>query len=70
MKGVVKFFDGAKGFGFIVPDDGGADIFVHSTDTNRVELRQGDKVQFEVVPGRYGKPRAANVARTDAEAAE
>lgn len=61
-KGTVKFFNAGKGFGFITPDDGGKDVFVHANDTNGVQLNDGDKVEFEVVEGRKG-PQASNVRK-------
>jgi CspA family cold shock protein len=45
--GTVKFFNTEKGFGFITPDEGGKDVFVHKTGT-RQPLYEGDKVTFEV----------------------
>jgi CspA family cold shock protein len=51
--GTVKFFNETKGFGFITPDDGGKDVFVHQTAlTNRIT--EGDKVTFEVEEGQKG----------------
>ncbi len=52
-EGTVKFFNASKGFGFIVPADGGQDIFVHSTGLID-EVRENDKVEFEVENGRKG----------------
>lgn len=52
-QGTVKFFNASKGFGFIVPSDGGQDIFVHSTGLID-EVRENDKVEFEVENGRKG----------------
>ena len=58
--GTVKFFNNAKGFGFIVPDDGGKDVFVHINGLTGGEIREGDKVTYEVEEGRKG-PNAVNV---------
>jgi cold shock protein len=58
--GTVKFFNAAKGFGFITPDEGGKDVFVHANDTNGVLLQDGAKVEFEVVQGKKG-PQASAV---------
>jgi len=58
--GTVKFFNNAKGFGFIVPDDGGKDVFVHINGLAGGEIREGDKVTYEVEEGRKG-PNAVNV---------
>ena len=52
-KGTVKFFNDGKGFGFIVPDDGGKDIFVHVNGLVD-EIREGDNVSYEVEEGRKG----------------
>lgn len=60
--GKVKFFNAGKGFGFITPDDGGKDVFVHVTDTGGAQLNEGDKVEFEVVDGKKG-PQASNVRK-------
>ena len=56
--GVVKFFNVSKGFGFIAPDGGGNDVFVHITALQRSgiqDLAEGQKVSFEVAPGRDGR---------------
>ncbi len=58
--GTVKFFNEEKGFGFITPDEGGQDIFVHVTGINGGTLRDNDKVEYEVGEGRKG-PCAVNV---------
>lgn len=57
--GTVKFFNDAKGFGFIEPDSGAKDIFVHVSGLVD-EINQGDKVTFDVEDGRKG-PNAVNV---------
>ncbi|WLD65851.1 MULTISPECIES: transcription antiterminator/RNA stability regulator CspE [Pseudomonas] len=61
--GIVKWFNGEKGFGFITPDDGSPDLFVHfsaiQTDGYR-SLEENQKVEFEVTQGPRG-PQAANV---------
>jgi CspA family cold shock protein len=59
-KGTVKFFNAAKGFGFITPDEGGKDVFVHANDTGGQVLQEGTKVEFEVVQGKKG-PQASAV---------
>jgi len=51
--GTVKFFNEAKGFGFITPDDGGKDVFVHANNLTD-KINEGDKVSFEVEEGPKG----------------
>jgi len=63
--GMVKWFDGEKGYGFIRPDDGGEDVFVHHTGivgSGFKSLDEGEKVTYEVAQGRRG-PQAQNVSR-------
>lgn len=63
IKGTVKWFNDAKGFGFITREDGGKDVFVHHTAINAQgfkSLREGQQVEFEVTQGQKG-PAAANV---------
>ena len=52
-QGTVKFFNNQKGFGFIAPDDGGKDIFVHKTGLID-NITEGDKVSYEVEEGQKG----------------
>jgi len=59
--GTVKFFNEQKGFGFIIPDDGGKDLFVHKTGTND-SLWEGDKVNYEVEDSPKGQ-NAVNVSK-------
>jgi CspA family cold shock protein len=58
-EGTIKFFNEAKGFGFITPDNGGADLFVHVTGLNG-QVRENDKVSYDVTDGQKG-PTATNV---------
>jgi cold shock protein len=68
-KGTVKWFNAQKGFGFIAPDDGGSDAFVHISAVERAgmgELREGQKVTFELVSDRKsGKMSADNLKALD-----
>ena len=61
--GTVKFFNDDKGFGFITPETGGQDVFVHVSASERGNsLREGDKVTFDVGQDRKtGKAKAENV---------
>ncbi len=66
--GIVKWFNSSKGFGFIQPDDGGKDVFVHVSAVESAglySLNEGQKVQYEVVPSRDGKFAAENLAVVD-----
>jgi cold shock protein len=64
-KGTVKWFNSKKGFGFIQPDDGGNDVFVHISAVERAgmhSLNEGQKVTYEVVADRKtGKSSAQNL---------
>lgn len=57
--GIVKFFNAQKGFGFITPDDGGKEVFVHISGLTD-DIREKDKVSYDVVDGKRG-PSANNV---------
>ena len=62
-RGTVKWFDGEKGYGFITPEDGGKDLFVHFSNISGSgfrSLEEGQPVQFEVGEGRKG-PEATDV---------
>jgi CspA family cold shock protein len=66
-KGTVKWFNDSKGFGFITREDGGKDCFVHHTaisGSGFKSLREGQKVEFDVVEGQKG-PAAQNVTAVD-----
>ena len=65
-QGKVKWFNSDKGYGFIAPDDGTPDVFVHHSaiaTSGYRELRDGQKVEFEVTQGQKG-PQAQNVRPT------
>jgi CspA family cold shock protein len=57
--GTVKWFNNSKGFGFIIPDDGGKDVFVHQSALTD-EIAEGDKVSYDVEESEKG-PTAVNV---------
>ena len=62
-KGTVKWFNDAKGFGFITPEDGGKDLFAHHTEiqgTGFKSLKEGQAVEFDVTQGPKG-PAAARI---------
>ena len=63
-QGTVKFFNDAKGFGFITPDGGGNDAFVHVTALEAAGMRtlnQNQRVEYELAPDRRGRESATNV---------
>ncbi len=66
--GTVKWFNPAKGYGFIEPEDGSNDAFVHISAVERAgltTLREGQKVEYELVPGDKGKSSADNLVALD-----
>lgn len=66
--GTVKWFNPTKGFGFIEPENGGNDAFVHISAVERAglsTLKDGQKVSYEVQPGRDGKSSAENLSVID-----
>ena len=71
VKGTVKFFDPTKGFGFITPEDGGADVFVHQTAIHAKGFRSladGESVEYEIGDDqRTGKKVAVNVSGPNGE---
>ncbi len=63
--GTVKWFNPAKGYGFIEPEDGSKDVFVHSSAVESAglsSLSEGQKVSYEVQPGKNGKSSAGNLS--------
>jgi cold shock protein len=69
MAGTVKFFNAERGYGFIKPDDGGRDVFVHVTAVEHAGLKsltEGQRISFDVEPDKKGKgPKAVNLVVTD-----
>ena len=66
-KGTVKWFNTTKGFGFIQPDNGGADAFVHISAVERAglrDLREGQKLTYELVPDRKSGKMSADHLKT------
>ena len=62
--GTVKWFNAVKGFGFIQPEDGTADVFVHISAVERAgiaDLHEGQKLSYELEQGRNGKTAAVNL---------
>jgi CspA family cold shock protein len=63
--GTVKFFNATRGFGFIEPEDGSKDAFVHISAVERaglMSLNEGQKVSYELQPGQNGKSSAENLS--------
>jgi cold shock protein len=66
--GTVKWFNPTKGFGFITPDEGGADAFVHISAVERAgmnSLNEGQRISYDLEPGRNGKSSAENLRSAD-----
>lgn len=66
--GTVKWFNPSKGFGFVEPTDGGKDVFIHISALERAgigSLSEGQKIEYELVPGNNGKTSADNVKLVD-----
>lgn len=67
--GTVKFFNDSKGYGFIAPDDGGQDAFVHITAVERAGMRtlsQNQKVSYDLEQDQRGKTKAVNLQPVEA----
>jgi CspA family cold shock protein len=61
--GTVKWFNSTKGFGFIQPEDGSKDVFLHISDVQRagMDVREGDKLSYVIQSGQQGKLSAGNL---------
>jgi CspA family cold shock protein len=68
IQGIVKWFNPTKGYGFIAPDTGGKDVFVHISAVQKAGLRtlnEGQKIGFEVEAQQNGRAAAVNLSATD-----
>ena len=68
ITGTVKWFNSVKGFGFITPDDGSKDAFVHISAVEQAglsDLREGQRISYELQPGRNGKSSAESLKLVD-----
>ncbi len=64
MKGTVKFFNDQKNYGFIEPDEGDEDLFVHRSDLDEITVNEEDRVEFDIEQSEKG-PRAVNVKKIE-----
>ncbi|MFW6196308.1 MAG: cold-shock protein [Thermoplasmatota archaeon] len=64
MQGTVKFFNNMKNYGFIEPDEGDEDLFVHRSDLEGPSVEEEDRVEFDVEEGEKG-PKAVNVRKIE-----
>lgn len=65
--GTVKWFNPTKGYGFVAPEEGGKDIFVHISAVQKAGMRtlnQGERIQFEIEAQKDGRQAAVNLARS------
>ncbi len=66
--GIVKWFNPTKGFGFVAPEDGGKDVFVHISAVQKAGMRslaQGQKISFDMESQKDGRAAAVNLAQSD-----
>ena len=66
--GTVKWFNATKGYGFIQPEDGSNDVFVHISDVEKAGLTtlyEDERFQYELIPGNNGKMAAGNLSKVD-----
>ncbi|WP_159350344.1 cold-shock protein [Roseomonas harenae] len=62
--GIVKWFNASKGFGFLQPEDGSKDVFLHISDVQRAgmqEPREGDRIEYELQRGQQGRVSASDL---------
>lgn len=66
MRGTVKWFNPTKGYGFVAPDNGGKDVFIHISEVQKAGLpglNQGDIIEFDMSMGKNGREAATNLKR-------